>query len=134
MPPTSSAAGVVRTGEVKASIELVYGPLEPLNGAKLDGEAQVFRIPGGAGQIGFISTVSQPFCPTCTRVRLTADGRLRLCLLHEREVDLLTALRSGASEAELRQIILDAIWQKPWGNGLAEGLVPLNRAMSQIGG
>lgn len=127
-------AGVVRTEEVKAKIEMVYGPLEPLNGSKLDGEAQIFRIPGGAGEIGFISTVSQPFCSTCTRVRLTADGRLRLCLLHEREVDLLTPLRSGMSERGLRQLISDSIWQKPWGNGLAEGLVPLNRAMSQIGG
>lgn len=127
-------AGVVRTEEVKAGIEAVYGNLEPLNGLKLDGEAQIYRIRGSLGEIGFISTVSQPFCSTCTRARLTADGRLRLCLLHEREEDLLTPLRSGASDPELRQIILDAIWQKPWGNGLAEGLVPLNRAMSQIGG
>jgi cyclic pyranopterin phosphate synthase len=115
-------------------IEAAYGPLEPLHAGGLDGEAEVFRIPGGRGEIGFISTVSKPFCATCTRVRLTADGRLRLCLLHEREVDLLTPLRNGANVNTLRQIILDAIWDKPWGNGLAEGLVPLNRSMSQIGG
>ena len=65
-------AGVVRTEEVQAKIELIYGPLEPLNGSKLEGAAQIFRIPGGAGEIGFISTVSQPFCSTCTRV-LTAS-------------------------------------------------------------
>jgi cyclic pyranopterin phosphate synthase len=120
--------------EMKKMIEAAYGSLKPLNAGELDGEAEMFRLPGGMGQVGFISTVSKPFCATCTRVRLTADGRLRLCLLHEREVDLLTPLRNGANKNTLRQIILDAIWEKPWGNGLAGGLVPLNRAMSQIGG
>ena len=78
--------------------------------------------------------MSQPFCADCTRARLTADGRLRLCLLREDEVDLLGPLRSGASLDELRNIILEAIWNKPWGNRLAQGEVPLNRAMSEIGG
>jgi cyclic pyranopterin phosphate synthase len=65
---------------------------------------------------------------------LTADGRLRLCLLREGEVDLLAPLRAGATLDELRQLILDGIWQKPWGHGLADGIIPLNRAMSEIGG
>jgi cyclic pyranopterin phosphate synthase len=94
----------------------------------------LFRLPGGRGDIGLISTVTQPFCWSCTRARLTADGRLRLCLLQEREVDLLTPLRAGASQDALRQLILDGIWNKPWGNSLASGLVPLNRTMTQIGG
>jgi cyclic pyranopterin phosphate synthase len=70
----------------------------------------------------------------CTRARLTADGRLRLCLLREGEVDLLSPLRAGASQDELRQLILDGIWRKPWGHGLADGVIPLNRIMSEIGG
>jgi cyclic pyranopterin phosphate synthase len=70
----------------------------------------------------------------CTRARLTADGRLRLCLLREGEVDLLTPLRAGASLPELRDIILDGIWHKPWGHGLDEGVIPLNRVMNEIGG
>ena len=54
--------------------------------------------------MGFISSVTEPFCAACTRARLTADGRLRLCLLREGEVDLLTPLRAGATLEELRQI------------------------------
>jgi cyclic pyranopterin phosphate synthase len=66
--------------------------------------------------------------------RLTADGRLRLCLLREGELDLLAPLRAGASLEGLRQLILDALWLKPWGHGLAEGVIPLTREMSEIGG
>lgn len=125
---------VVTAAQIQERIERVFGPLEVVNGGELDGEARLFRIPGAKGEIGLISSVTQPFCASCTRARLTADGRLRLCLLREREVDLLTPLRAGASLEELRQLILDSIWHKPWGHGLAEGLIPLNRTMSQIGG
>ena len=125
---------VITSQDIKASIEAVIGRLEPINSGQLDGEARTYRFPGAPGTVGFISTVSQPFCESCSRVRLTADGRLRLCLLHEWEIDLLTPLRSGASHFELRQLILDAVWNKPWGNGLKEGLIPLNRTMSEIGG
>jgi cyclic pyranopterin phosphate synthase len=55
-------------------------------------------------------------------------------LLREGEVDLLTPLRQGATEEQLRQQILDGIWYKPWGHGLADGVIPLNRVMSEIGG
>jgi len=127
-------ANAVTSDELLKRIETAYGPLEMLNGGRIDGEARLYRIPGAAGIIGFISTISQPFCSTCTRARLTADGRLRLCLLHEYEVDLLSPLRSGATNTDMRQIILEAIWLKPWGNKLNEGLIPLNRAMSEIGG
>jgi cyclic pyranopterin phosphate synthase len=120
--------------EIQVRIRAELGELHQANGGKLDGEARIYRLDGAAGDIGFISTVSQPFCASCTRARLTADGRLRLCLLREGEVDLLTPLRQGASLADLRQIILDGIWQKPWGHGLAEGIIPLNRVMSEIGG
>jgi cyclic pyranopterin phosphate synthase len=125
---------LVTAAQIQRRIEASLGPLEPVNDGKLDGEARLFRLPGGRGDIGLISTVTQPFCWSCTRARLTADGRLRLCLLQEREVDLLTPLRAGASQDALRQLILDGIWNKPWGNSLASGLVPLNRTMTQIGG
>jgi cyclic pyranopterin phosphate synthase len=124
----------VTSADVLKHLEAAYGPLEQLNGGRVDGEARLFQLPGAPGIIGFISTISQPFCSSCTRARLTADGRLRLCLLNESEVDLLSCVRSGATDAELRLVILEAIWQKPWGNRLSEGLVPLNRAMSEIGG
>ena len=129
-----NAPQAVPAAQMQEKIEAALGNLEPVGNGKLDGEARIYRLPGARGELGFISSVTQPFCAECTRARLTADGRLRLCLLREGEVDLLTALRSGASNAELRQIILDGIWLKPWGHGLAEGQIPLNRAMSEIGG
>jgi len=133
-PTALQSSQIVTTPEVKKVIEDHFGPLESVNGGKLDGEALLFRFPDALGTVGFISSISQPFCSSCTRARLTADGRLRLCLLHEREVDLLTPLRAGASTISLRRLIVEGIWNKPWGNGLAEGLVPMNRTMSQIGG
>jgi cyclic pyranopterin phosphate synthase len=120
--------------EIEQRIEASLGKLEVVNGGQLDGEARLYRLPGARGTIGVIATVTQPFCASCTRARLTADGRLRLCLLREVEADLLAPLRLGASDDELRQIIIDAIWEKPWGHRLADGEVPLNRAMSEIGG
>jgi cyclic pyranopterin phosphate synthase len=125
---------VVTMAQIQESIETALGRLEPSNDGKLDGEARVFRLEGGQGDVGFISSVTAPFCAGCNRARLTSDGRLRLCLLREKEVDLLTPLRAGASLDDLRQIIIDGVWEKPWGHGLAEGVIPLNRAMSEIGG
>jgi cyclic pyranopterin phosphate synthase len=125
---------VVRAEEIQARIQNQLGTLEMLNGGKLDGEARLFRLPGAKGDLGFIASVTQPFCASCTRARLTADGRLRLCLLREGEVDLLTPLRAGATLLELRKMILEGIWEKPWGHGLADGIIPLNRVMSEIGG
>lgn len=119
---------------IRARVEAELGYLEPVNGGKLDGEARLFRLPQAKGEVGFIASVTQPFCASCTRARLTADGRLRLCLLREKEVDLLTPVREGASLAELRQLVLEGIWNKPWGHKLSEGAVPLNRTMSEIGG
>ncbi|MDD2695605.1 MAG: GTP 3',8-cyclase MoaA [Anaerolineales bacterium] len=125
---------MVTAEEVLARLEAAFGPLELTRNGDLDGEARVYHIPGAQGEVGVIASVTQPFCAACTRARLTADGRLRLCLLREGEVDLLTPLRAGATLEELRQLVLDGVWHKPWGHGLAEGVIPLNRVMSEIGG
>ena len=125
---------IITAAQIQGRIEAALGPLELSNDGKLDGEARIFRIPGAKGNVGFISSVTAPFCDSCNRARLTADGRLRLCLLRENEVDLLTPLRAGASLEDLRRLILDGIWLKPWGHGLAEGVIPLNRVMNEIGG
>jgi GTP 3',8-cyclase len=125
---------VVTAAEMQAAIESELGPLDPANNGHLDGETRVYRVQGGCGEVGFISSVSLPFCASCTRARLTADGKLRLCLLREKEVDLLTPLRAGATLEDLRQLVIDNIWMKPWGHGLADDEVPLNRVMSEIGG
>jgi cyclic pyranopterin phosphate synthase len=125
---------VITAAEIQERIEASLGAMEIANHGELDGEARLFRLPGARGDVGFISSVTAPFCAACTRARLTADGRLRLCLLREGEVDLLTPLRAGVTLEGLRQLILDGIWYKPWGHGLAEGIIPLNRVMSEIGG
>lgn len=124
----------VTEAETRGRIEHALGPLEVVNGGELDGEARMFHLPGAQGDIGFISSVTVPFCASCARARLTADGLLRTCLLREHEINLLKPLRAGASQEELRKILLDALWEKPWGHGLAEGEIPLNRVMSEIGG
>ncbi len=125
---------IVTAQEMIDRIQQALGPLETANEGQLDGEARIYRLPGAQGELGFISSVTLPFCASCTRARLTADGRLRLCLLRDKEVDLLTPLRQGASLEDLRQIIINGIWQKPWGHGLAEGEIALSRVMSEIGG
>lgn len=125
---------MVSAEEIQMHIEHSMGPLEPMNQGELDGEARLFRIPGSQGDIGFISSISAPFCADCSRARLTSDGILRMCLLREAEIDLLTPLRKGASQNDLRNLVLDSVWIKPWGHGLAEGQIPQNRGMSRIGG
>ncbi|MDW8269862.1 MAG: GTP 3',8-cyclase MoaA [Anaerolineae bacterium] len=127
-------AAVVSSQETRARIEAELGPLQEVPGHDPRDPARPYRLPGARGTIGFISTITEPFCAGCNRVRLTADGKLRLCLLRDGELDLLTPLRQGMSMAELKQHIVAAIWQKPWGHGLPEGIIPQSRLMSQIGG
>lgn len=127
-------SGVVSEAEILELISSRSKQPQLLNHGILDGEARLYRLPGAKGTLGFISSVTNPFCAGCTRARLTADGKLRLCLLKEKEVDLLTPLRAGVTPEDLRALILDGIWWKPWGHGLAEGEIATNRTMSQIGG
>lgn len=138
MPLGSVAAfqqeAVVPSHETRARIEAALGPLMPVPGHDPRDPARPYRLAGARGQIGFIDTITEPFCAGCNRYRLTADGKLRLCLLRDREVDLLTPLRNGCTFEELKALMRLAIWNKPWGHGLPEGDVPRARVMSQIGG
>lgn len=128
-----ASAGIVTSEETRARIEAALGRLEPLD---LTGgtPARTYRLSGAAGRIGLISSVSEPFCARCGRVRLTADGRLRLCLLRDAEEDLLTPLRRGASRDEMKERFRAAAYRRPFGHALAEGLHPEARVMVQIGG
>ncbi len=127
-------AGIVTEEDLRGTISAALGDLSLVNNGQLDGEARLYKLAGAQGTLGFISSVTQPFCASCTRARLTADGRLRLCLLREQEVNLMKPLRDGANDEALKEIIVDAIWWKPWGHKLDDDVVPLNRVMSEIGG
>ncbi len=124
---------VLTGAEIRAAIEAVH-PLEPLP-RDLHATARVYRFADGQGRIGFINPVSEPFCGDCNRIRLTADGRLRTCLFSLNETDLRGPIREGAGDAELEQIIRDAVWRKELKHHVGEpGFVQPARTMSAIGG
>jgi cyclic pyranopterin phosphate synthase len=126
-------AAVVKSEESMAAIEDALGPLHPVDLSGGD-PARTYRLGGASGTLGFISSVSQPFCAKCGRLRLTADGRLRLCLLRDDEIDLLTPLRAGATHEALTEIFRAGAFRRPFGHALAEKMFPQARAMIQIGG
>ncbi|TMJ96943.1 MAG: GTP 3',8-cyclase MoaA [Actinobacteria bacterium] len=124
---------VLSGGEIRALIE-EHWPLVELP-TKPSSTARRFRFADGKGEIGFVSPVSEPFCSTCDRIRLTADGRLRTCLFSRREWDFKEPMRAGASDAELERLIRHAVLHKELKHRINErGFVRANRSMSQIGG
>jgi cyclic pyranopterin phosphate synthase len=124
----------VLTGEeIREAIHAVH-PLEE-EPREPSSTARTYRFADGAGRIGFINPVSEPFCGDCDRIRLTADGKLRTCLFSLNETDLRTPLRAGASDDELEQIVRDAVWRKELKHRVNEpGFVQPARTMSAIGG
>jgi cyclic pyranopterin phosphate synthase len=124
----------VSTQESMDRIQQALGPLFSLNNGSIMGEARLYRLPGARGTVGFISPVSDPYCDSCNRMRLTADGRIRLCLLSEDELNFRDTLRGGGTHQDLVALFQRAIWAKPKGHQLQEGIHPENRTMSQIGG
>ena len=125
---------VVTGQEVKHRIEAALGPLEPAKMAAGNGPACYYRLPGAGGTLGFITPVSEHFCYRCNRLRLTADGQLRPCLLSDQEIDLRTPLRQGADAAHIRALLLEGIGSKPMQHHLDECQLPAGRVMSEIGG
>ena len=124
---------VLTGAEVRAIVEERW-PLEEIP-AKASSTARRFRFADGAGELGFVSPVSEPFCSTCDRIRLTADGQLRTCLFSRREWDLKTPLRDGASDDELAAHVRHAVAHKELKHRVGDpGFVRANRSMSQIGG
>jgi cyclic pyranopterin phosphate synthase len=115
---------------------LTLGTLVPINGRGLDGPAKRMAFPGAKGEIGLISPISEHFCPSCNRLRLTAEGLLRVCIFSDWETDLRTLLRQGASDEQLEAAIQDAILQKPKEHPVQFSPVPrkCQRQMSKIGG
>ncbi|MFL6079624.1 MAG: GTP 3',8-cyclase MoaA [Ornithinibacter sp.] len=97
--------------------------------------AELFHVDGGPATVGVIASVSAPFCASCDRVRLTADGQLRNCLFARREVDLRGPIRAGAGDAELADLVIAEMWAKKSGHGIDRaGFEQPDRPMSAIGG
>jgi cyclic pyranopterin phosphate synthase len=110
------------------------GKMEPFKHAWGNGPAKYFRFPNAKGTVGFITALSEHFCFSCNRLRLTADGKLRPCLMAEDMIDLRQSLRSGASPDQLKDLIKQAVTAKPEGHHLSEGQSPHDRPFCQVGG
>jgi cyclic pyranopterin phosphate synthase len=124
---------VLTGAEIRALIEERW-PLVEIP-AKPSSTARRFRFADGAGEIGFVSPVSEPFCSSCDRIRLTADGQLRTCLFSRKEWDLKTPMRDGASDDDLASLLRFAVRHKELKHRINEpGFVRASRSMSQIGG
>jgi len=135
--PTPGASTVasqfIPISAVRERLKLL-GKLEPCLPSAGNGPAKYFRLPNANGTIGFITPVSEHFCFECNRLRLTADGKLRPCLLTDYEIDLKSPLRNGVSSAGLKKLIKKAVVNKPLRHQLAEGGAPKGRPMTQVGG
>ncbi len=125
---------VVTAREIRGRVEAALGKLEPAKKAAGSGPARCYRLPGARGTLGFITPVSEHFCYHCNRLRLTADGQLRPCLLSDLEVDLRTPLRNGAGVADIKHLLLHGIAVKPLEHHLDRLQKPEKRVMSEIGG
>jgi GTP 3',8-cyclase len=133
---TLSVKRYVSNIETRRRVEAALGPLFELEATTSSDEARNFTLAGARGVIGFISPVSEPYCGTCNRMRLTADGKFHLCLLNDDELDVRRALRSPGRDAlgEVARILERAVELKPTGHHLLDGRSTRERSMYQIGG
>ena len=133
--PKAEALGTVSAQAIRERIQPL-GKMEPYTGQTGNGPARYYRLPGAKGTIGFITPMTEHFCHTCNRLRLTSDGQLRPCLLADDEVNLKESLRNGASTDRLKQLIQQAVVIKRDRHHLAGELAPETggRPMCQIGG
>lgn len=121
--------------EIKQVID-AWKPLVPMANEDASSTSRNYIFEDGIGQIGFINPVSEPFCSTCNRLRLTADGQLRTCLFSLEDSSLLEPMRGGASDRDIEHIVRKLVWGKELKHHINEGayFVRPNRSMSQIGG
>ncbi|MBN2239065.1 MAG: GTP 3',8-cyclase MoaA [Dehalococcoidales bacterium] len=133
--PNGKVSEMVTTQEIKERIQ-VLGELEPYKELKGNGPAKVFRIKDSGGSLGFITPVTEHFCATCNRLRVTSDGSLRPCLLSEDELNIKKELRSGISVTDLKKLIQQAVNLKRKQHNLDGKIGPdsNDRPMCQIGG
>jgi GTP 3',8-cyclase len=114
--PAPRSPGSFSAHRVLEMIRSEVGELKSVDRDPLDGPATMFRLDGAAGRIGIIDPVTGHFCGTCNRMRLTARGTLRPCLLGPMEIDVRSALRRGASKKDLEDLIISAVLAKPVGH------------------
>ncbi len=133
---TLSVKRYVSNIETRRRIESQLGPLTEIPPDNPSDEARNYRLPGSRGVVGFISPVSEPYCGTCNRMRLTAEGKFHLCLLNDDELDVRAAVRSGSGHEleDVARILRRAVEFKPTGHHLLEGRSTRDRSMFQIGG
>jgi GTP 3',8-cyclase len=128
----------VPCSDIRAAIEQEFGQLIPLTSETSGGPADNHQIPGARGVIGFISPISRHFCGSCRRLRLTADGKIRPCLLSDTEIDIKSPMRGGCDDQELERLLRLALEIKPERHyvGEATAVAPgcFQRTMSKIGG
>jgi cyclic pyranopterin phosphate synthase len=125
---------MVTADEILASLE-AHHVLVPAVEPRGSAPAELFLVDGGPATVGIIASVTRPFCGACDRVRLTADGQVRNCLFAREESDLRTAMRAGASDAELADRWLAAMATKKPGHGIDDPtFLQPDRPMSAIGG
>ena len=121
--------------EIKEIIEAEYGQLTPISTMDLSETARRYTFSDGIGEVGFINPVSEPFCASCDRIRLTADGQLRTCLFATEETDLRSVIRSGADDETLAYTLRQAVWHKELKHSIGDKQFKrANRSMSMIGG
>jgi cyclic pyranopterin phosphate synthase len=133
-PGSWSREHVVASATVLETISARW-PLVEVRDADDPAPAERFRFADGAGEIGVIASVTRPFCATCNRLRLTADGAVRNCLFGTDEVSLRDLMRQGADDATLADALRAAVGAKLPGHGINEpGFLRPARSMSMIGG
>ncbi len=126
---------VLTGGKIRQIIEREFGTLTPIDRDNPSQPASRFVYASGKGRIGFINSVSEPFCNACDRLRLTADGKIRNCLFSHEEWDLREMLRSGATQHEIEHQIRDCVNKKKAAHGIGSpAFSKPERAMYQIGG
>jgi cyclic pyranopterin phosphate synthase len=126
---------MVASGEVLASLSAAFELSEDIEHLRGAAPAETFLVNGGPARVGVIAAVTRPFCGACDRVRLTADGQIRNCLFARSESDLRSALRSGATDAEIADRWRAAVSSKLPGHGINDpSFLQPDRPMSAIGG
>lgn len=123
----------VREDTILALLQKEYGKCESYQGKIGEGPGHYVTFPGMTGKIGFISAISHKFCSGCNRLRLTADGDLRMCLQSKEGIPLRELLRDGATDEKLREVLRGCILQKPEGHQMTEQKIEAE-GMCQIGG